>query len=530
MILGGWIAFLSLVMLPVSPVESKDLSDEFALYGGNEQKLYNDLMKNYNKKVRPVWNASTLIEVKLTLSVIQVVEMDERNQILTTNVWIEQHWYDEKMSWDPDDYGGIEIIRIPATELWVPDITLYDNADSNDYVSTSRTSNALVNHNTQVDLWSKPCLLKSTCKIDVKYFPFDYQECTMKFGSWTYNSFQMSLDKVISDADLSGYIPNEQWNLTYAVVRRHRIKYECCPEEYHDVTFYFGLQRKPLYYIYNLIMPCILLSSLAMLGFFMPYDVGVVKVSLSITLILSLTVFLLLVAEMMPRTSEEVPLIGQYYAATMFLISISTAMNVFVLNVNERGGMNGREVPRLLRRITFDYLAGICLVGPCPNKKKAKTTQESHELKYKMVNSATHGSNVVNHQPPSCNGGRNVRFSANLHTSYPEHEILMDESMDQHVGRSGEYDGSERRLLKLERSVDAILKHMKNLQKRKEKQQQLKSDWAKVAQVMDRVLLIIFVMCTTATALILLLQRSPDKVPPEEKSEAEMDAALNTEA
>ena len=46
-----------------------------ALYGGNEQKLYNDLMKNYNKKVRPVWNASTLIEVKLTLSVIQVVEM-----------------------------------------------------------------------------------------------------------------------------------------------------------------------------------------------------------------------------------------------------------------------------------------------------------------------------------------------------------------------------------------------------------------------------------------------------------------------
>lgn len=138
----------------------------------------------------------------------------------------------------------------------------------------------------------------------------------MKFGSWTYNSFQMSLDKVISDADLSGYIPNEQWNLTYAVVRRHRIKYPCCPEEYHDVTFYFGLQRKPLYYIYNLIMPCILLSSLAMLGFFMPYDVGVVKVSLSITLILSLTVFLLLVAEMMPRTSEEVPLIGKIAQST----------------------------------------------------------------------------------------------------------------------------------------------------------------------------------------------------------------------
>ncbi|XP_022104190.1 neuronal acetylcholine receptor subunit alpha-10-like isoform X2 [Acanthaster planci] len=510
-----WGILLIKVCLLVMPTGSQFWYNEFALYGGNEQKLYEDLMRNYNKKVRPVWNSSSIVKVSLALSVIQILEMDERNQILTTNVWIEQHWEDEKMRWDSDDYGGITILRIPATELWVPDITLYDNADSNDYVSTSRTSNALVNNNGTVDLWSKPCLLKSTCKIDVKFFPFDYQECSMKFGSWTYNSFQMDLTKVFDDADLSSYVPNEQWNLTYAVVRRHAIKYICCPEEYLDVTFYFGLQRKPLYYIYNLIMPCILLSSLAMLGFFMPYDVGVVKVSLSITLILSLTVFLLLVAEMMPRTSEEVPLIGQYYAATMFLISISTAMNVFVLNVNERGGLNGKEVPRILRTNAFEFLAGICLVGPCPNRKKRRdhSHHEAHELKYKVVNTSQ-GTAPISFQPPgsggggSSNGGRSVRFSANLHTSYPEHEILMDETVDHHG------DSSERRLAKLERSVEGILKHMKNLQKRKEKQQQLKADWARVALVMDRVLLIIFVMCTCTTALVLLLQRSPDKVPP----------------
>ena len=174
----------------------------------------------------------------------------------------------------------------------------------------SRQSNALVNHNGQVDLWSKPTLVKSTCKVDVKYFPFDEQLCSMKFGSWTYTSFQMNLDKHTDKPDLSTFVVNEQWDLKFVVAHRNIEKYECCPERYHDVTFYIGLKRKPLYYIYNLIMPCILLSSLSMLGFFMPYDVGVVKVSLSITLILSLTVFLLLVAEMMPRTSDEVPLIG----------------------------------------------------------------------------------------------------------------------------------------------------------------------------------------------------------------------------
>ena len=193
----------------------------------------------------------------------------------------------------------------------------------------------------------------------------------------------------------------------------------------------------------------------------------------------------------------------------MFLISISTAMNVFVLNVNERGGLNGREVPRLLRVIFFDYLAGICLVGPCPARKRSQHHghHEAHELKFKMVNTAQ-GSTPINHQPPSSNGGRSVRFSANLQTTYPEHEILMDETMDHHG------DNSERRLVKLERSVDGILKHMKNLQKKKEKQQQLKADWARVALVMDRVLLIIFGICTMTTALVLLLQRSPDKIAP----------------
>lgn len=139
------------------------------------------------------------------------------------------------------------------------------------------------------------------------------QECTMKFGSWTYNSLQMNLSKHDPEPDLSELIPNEQWDLKYAETRRHSVSYICCPEEYLDVTFYFGLKRKPLYYIYNLLMPCMLLSALSLLGFFMPYDVGVVKVSLSITLILSLTVFLLLVAEMMPRTSEDVPLIGNIH-------------------------------------------------------------------------------------------------------------------------------------------------------------------------------------------------------------------------
>ena len=37
-----------------------------------------------------------------------------------------------------------------------------------------------------------PGMFKSTCKIDITWFPFDDQDCEMKFGSWTYNGFKVT--------------------------------------------------------------------------------------------------------------------------------------------------------------------------------------------------------------------------------------------------------------------------------------------------------------------------------------------------
>jgi nicotinic acetylcholine receptor len=43
--------------------------------------------------------------------------------------------------------------------------------------------------------WQPPAVYKSSCSIDVEYFPYDVQTCVLKLGSWTYDGFKVLIQK-----------------------------------------------------------------------------------------------------------------------------------------------------------------------------------------------------------------------------------------------------------------------------------------------------------------------------------------------
>ena len=63
-------------------------------------------------------------------------------------------------------------------------------------------------------------------------------------------------------------------NFTGVPGQRNEIYYNCCPEPYIDITFAILIRRKTLYYFFNLIVPCVLIASMALLGFTLPPDSG----------------------------------------------------------------------------------------------------------------------------------------------------------------------------------------------------------------------------------------------------------------
>lgn len=111
-----------------------------------------------------------------------------------------------------------------------------------------------------------------------------------------------------------------------------------------DIFFNITIRRRTLFYTVNLIVPCVGISYLSVLVFYLPADSGE-KIILSITILLSQTMFFLLVSEIMPSTSLALPLLGKYLLFTMFLIGLCVIITIVILNIHYRKPSTHKMAP-----------------------------------------------------------------------------------------------------------------------------------------------------------------------------------------
>ena len=148
---------------------------------------------------------------------------------------------------------------------------------------------------------------ETACVLDLTFYPFDVQSCYIQIDSWTYPESKVKLTNLSSEINVRFYRPNGQWELTATKVIVERDSFEMT---FAKLLFVLYLRRKPLFYGMVLVIPITILSFLMVLAFMLPAESGE-KIGLEMTVILSMTVFQLLIAENVPDTSDYVPIMGK---------------------------------------------------------------------------------------------------------------------------------------------------------------------------------------------------------------------------
>uniref|UniRef100_A0A1I8JI59 Neur_chan_LBD domain-containing protein n=1 Tax=Macrostomum lignano TaxID=282301 RepID=A0A1I8JI59_9PLAT len=322
-------------------------TDRPRILGSAEKRLAQRLLQRYAEwgvVGRPVMNSSEVLTVRLGLALIQILDLEENQQRLRTNCWLRFTWKDSLLAWE--DWSDSEFQDIKQIRA----------------------------------------LLKSTCKVKILNFPFDTQECRIKFGSWTYDESQLMLDwslttirlnathtvpKPLPFVDFNDYVKSNEWEtdgeyelniadpdqrlkqMRSVISYRNETGFDSrgrpVMKRYRILEFCIRMMRNPSFYVAILVVPCILLSMLTLVIFWLPPE-SPAKILLGMNIFVAFFILLLLLAEQIPSAVETFPLIGCYYCMNMGLITFSTFVAAVIVNLHFHGDKSG-PVPPLLRRL-----------------------------------------------------------------------------------------------------------------------------------------------------------------------------------
>ncbi|XP_063097847.1 acetylcholine receptor subunit epsilon isoform X9 [Cavia porcellus] len=143
-----------------------------------ELSLYHHLFDNYDPECRPVRGPEDTVTVSLKVTLTNLISLNEKEETLTTNVWIGIDWQDYRLNYSKDDFGGVESLRVPSNHVWLPEIVLENNIDGQ--FDVAYDANVLIYEGGYVT-WLPPAIYRSTCAVEVTYFPFDWQNCSLVF-------------------------------------------------------------------------------------------------------------------------------------------------------------------------------------------------------------------------------------------------------------------------------------------------------------------------------------------------------------
>nr|CAI9709856.1 unnamed protein product [Rangifer tarandus platyrhynchus] len=281
----------------------------------------------FNKKdFRPVINFSIPTRINISFTLSAILEVDAQLQLLTSFLWLKLVWDNPFISWNPEECEGISKISVATKNLWLPDIFITEFMDVD---KIPKGLKAFISNEGRIR-YKKPMKVVSICNLNIFYFPFDQQNCTLTFSSFLYTVEYISLGMEkevweITDTSQDIIQTHGEWELLG--INKATPKKSVGTNLYDQIIFYVAIRRRPKLYIMNLLVPSSFLVTIDALSFYLPAG-SQNRAPFKITLLLGYNVFLLMMNDLLPASGT--PLISVYFALCLSLMVLSLLETIFI--------------------------------------------------------------------------------------------------------------------------------------------------------------------------------------------------------
>ncbi|KAL4233409.1 hypothetical protein ACF0H5_008090 [Mactra antiquata] len=292
------------------------------------RRLIKDKTANIDTSLRPVINQYDPITVNMSFNLLSIQEVNEVQQTITLNAYMELIWIDETMTWNPADYGGTGQFMADSGRFWTPSIVLANTNDKIEIIGSSSTKMRFIHNGAAY--YYPGIVLTVTCRLDIRFYPWDRHACSIQFSPWGYLPEEYHLQNLSDKVDVPFYYPNGAWNLVGSYIEIITVPQVTT---FYQITIF--IERQATYVIVNVILPVIVLSLLNLMIYFIPTESGE-RISFSITLLLAVAVFLTIVADNLPKSSTPMALFSYYLLTVLVTSNCITLSIIFSLRLFHR--------------------------------------------------------------------------------------------------------------------------------------------------------------------------------------------------
>lgn len=347
------------------------------------QRLIKNKTTGYDRDLRPVTDQSTAVNLSIEFDLASIQEFDALQEKITVTGLVNMYWHDELFTWDPYEYGGTMYLTLPVTKIWVPELLHANPADKVEKL-VDDWYKVTIYYDGSVELYSAS-IFTATCNIDVSYYPFDRQFCEIIFLVWGYSAEEVVLTAEREDILQTFYKSSGEWTLVRTVVKSEYRE----PLDSIVVSFRMVLDRKSHFVMVNAILPMIFVSFLNVLVFLMPNESGE-RISYCITVLLAIAVFLTLVGDNLPKTSQPLSLYSYYLLSILIISMCITIATVCSLKLYYRSNRN--KVGSLWRKLVVAI--------ECRNKQRG-SDKETRSKNSDVSESGSYGNLRRMYLPPA---------------------------------------------------------------------------------------------------------------------------------